>query len=285
MSVKIIIDSASDIDAEEAEKLGVVLIPMQIKFKDKEYADGVNLSHREFFEKLIESAELPKTSQINPFRFEEEFKRATADGSEVLAITISSKLSASFSSAREAAKKFGGKVRVVDSLNASLGERLLCLHALKLAHMGAGADEIAKELDGVKGNIRFIAVLSTLKYLKKGGRISALTAFTGEMLSIKPVVGVIGGEVKLVGKAVGSKRGNNLLNELVKKDGIDFGMPFGTVWSGLDDGTLKKYIEDSRAIWQDGTESVPEYMIGSTIGTHIGPGAIGVAFFSKNAGK
>lgn len=281
MSVKILIDSASDIDSEEAEKLGVILLSMQIKFKETEYLDGVNLSHREFFEKLIESAELPKTSQINPFRFEEEFKKATEDGSEVLAITISSKLSSTFTNAKEAAKKFGGKVCVVDSMNASLGERLLCLYALRLVQEGKHAKEIAGELEKAKYNIRFMAVLATLKYLKKGGRISAITAFTGEMLSIKPVVGVIGGEVKLVGKAVGSKRGNNLLNELVKKDGIDFAMPFGTVWSGLDNGMLNKYIEDSRSIWHGKTEEVPSYMIGSTIGTHIGPGAIGVAFFKE----
>lgn len=279
--VKILVDTASDIDSEEAEKLGVELIPMKVTIGEDEFLDGINLSHREFFEKLIESSDLPHTSQINPFQFEEVFGKLTADGSEVVAIILSSKLSGTYESAVSAAEKFGGRVRVVDSLNASLGERLLCLHAVALKKQGKTAAEIADELDIVKGRINVLAVLDTLVYLKKGGRISAVTAFAGEMLSIKPVVGVIGGEVKLVGKAIGSKKSNNLLNKLVAEKGIDFTMPYGVMYSGLDDVMLKKYVADSGALWKDSTESIPSYMIGSTIGTHIGPGAIGVAFFAK----
>lgn len=279
MSIKILVDSASDIDGEEAERLGVTLMPIKVRFKDKEYLDGINLSHTEFFEKLIESAELPKTSQINPYEFEKEFERLTADGSEVIAVTLSSKLSGTYKSAKTAAKKFDGKVFVVDSLNASLGERLLCLFALRMVSEGRTAKEIYGELNSAKHRIKLLAVLGTLKYLKKGGRINAITAFTGEMLSIKPVVGIQDGEVKLVGKAIGSKKSNNLLNGLVKKEGIDFSMPYGVMWSGLENTMLKKYIEDSSELWKGKTAEIPEYMIGSTIGTHIGPGAIGVAFF------
>ncbi len=98
---------------------------------------------------------------------------------------------------------------------------------------------------------------------------------------MKPVIGVIGGEVKLVGKAMGSKKSNNLLNKLVQEKGIDFEMPHCVIWSGLDDSLMKKYVADSAALWQDSISEVPSYMIGSTIGTHIGPGAVGVAFFAK----
>ncbi len=282
MAVKIVIDSASDIDLPEAEKLGVELVPMTIRFEDGEYSDGVDLTRVQFFEKLIENTELPHTSQINPFRFEEAFKRMTDGGDDVICITISSKLSGTYKSALEAAEKFGGSVRVVDSLNASTGERLLCLYALRLIGSGLSADQIAAELDGAKQRITVLAVLDTLAYLKKGGRISSLTAFAGEMLSIKPVIGVIGGEVKLVGKAIGSKKSGNLLTKLVKEKGVDFSMPYGVMWSGADDSLLKKYIEDSRALWEAETDSLPAYMIGSTIGTHIGPGAIGVAFFAAD---
>jgi len=282
MSVKIIIDSASDIDLNEAEELGIGLVPMEVRFAEEEFLDGINLSHKEFFEKLIESVELPKTSQINPYTFEEKINEFVGQGHEVVIITISSKLSGTHRSALEAAKKFDGKVFVVDSLNACIGERILCEYALKLIEQGLSAKEVAKKLDEVKSKINVLALLDTLKYLKKGGRISAITAFAGEMLSIKPVVGVIDGEVKMVGKAVGSKKGNNLLNSLVeKKGGIDFDMPFGVVWSGLDNSMLNKYIEDSGHLWKDFAKTVPAYMIGSTIGTHVGPGAIGVAFFEK----
>ena len=166
-------------------------------------------------------------------------------------------------------------------MNASNGERLLCLYALRLLKEGRSAREIYEELERVKGRINVIAVLDTLVYLKKGGRISPLTAFAGEMLSIKPVIGIREGEVRLLGKAIGSKKSNNLLNKLVKEKGIDFSMPYGVMWSGADDGTAKRYVEDSGALWKDSTDFIPSYMIGSTIGTHIGAGAVGVAFFEK----
>ena len=282
MSVKLIVDSASDINEQEANKMGVVMLPMDVRFGDEEFLDGVNLTPNMFYNKLIESSELPKTSQINPYRFEEAYKQIVDNGDDVVVITISSKLSGTYRSACEASKQFDGKVYVVDSLNACIGERLLVQYALRLIEGGKKASEIAEELNNVKSKINVMAMLNTLKYLKKGGRISAVTAFAGEVFSIKPVVGIINGEVKMVGKAMGSKKGNNLLNTLVeKKGGIDFDMPFGVVWSGVDDTVLKKYVDDSAHLWESYTENVPSYMIGSTIGTHIGPGAIGVAFFER----
>ena len=127
-----------------------------------------------------------------------------------------------------------------------------------------------------------MAMLDTLEYLKKGGRISAAVAFAGKLLSLKPVVAIVDGEVKLVGKAMGSKNGSNLLNKLVQeKGGINFSMPYGTVWSGLDNSSLKKYIQDSAHLWEGEVSCVPEYILGATIGTHVGPGVVGVAFFQK----
>lgn len=282
MAVKILVDSASDIGALEAKELGITMLPMLIGFGEEEYYDGVDLTPKAFFEKLIEDAVLPKTSQINPFRFEEAFAELTRNGDEVVAITISSKLSGTNASAVQAAEKFAGKVFVVDSLNAAIGERLLVQYALKLKDQGFTAKEIAAELNEKKKKINLMAMVNTLEYLKKGGRISAAVAFAGELLSIKPVIAIVDGEVKLIGKALGSKKANNLLNALVeKKGGIDFTMPFGVVWSGLNDSLLKKYIVDSEKLWKEAVEKVPAYEIGSTIGTHVGPGAIGVAFFEK----
>lgn len=281
MAVKILIDSASDFDAAEAKELGLELLPMEVEIGGKKYLDGVELTHRQFFEKLIESAELPRTSQINPFRFGEKFAELNEQGFDVVAITISSKLSGTYAGAVNAAKKFAGRVFAVDSLNASLGEKILCRYALRLLGQGASAQEIASELEQARRRINVLARLDTLHYLKKGGRISAITALAGQMLSVKPVIGIIGGEVKMVGKAIGSKKGNNLLNSLVEKKGVDFEMPFVVAYSGLDDSVLKKYIEDSRHLWEQRTDEIPVSPIGSTIGTHIGPGAIGVAFFEN----
>lgn len=279
---KVLIDSGSDVEQAEAEAMGVTLLPIQIRFGREEFLDGVNLSHREFFEKLIESNELPQTSQINEYRYEEALSRLTADGSEVVVITLSSRLSGTYANAVRAAAKFGGKVRVVDSLSACIGERILLQYALRLVKEGGSAAEIAAELDEKKSKIQLLAVLDTLKYLRKGGRISSVAAFAGEMLSIKPVVRVEKGEVRLAGKALGSRKGNNLLNQLVSTcGGIDFGMPVALAYSGLSDAVLQKYIADSEALWKGKTDALPTYMIGSTIGTHVGPGAIAVAFFAN----
>lgn len=115
-------------------------------------------------------------------------------------------------------------------------------------------------------------MLDTLEYLKKRRQVSSATAFAGELLSIKPVISVIDGEVKSIGKARGSKKGNNLLMELVEKSGgIDFDMPYTLAYSGNDDSMLKKYIEDSARLWQGKTEHLPILEIGATIGTHVGP--------------
>ena len=280
--VKLVVDSACDLEKAEADARGITLMPLLIRFGEDEYEDGVTLSHREFFEKLIETSELPKTSQINEYRFEEAFENLTADGSEVVCITISSKLSGTYSSAVKAAKKFESRVYVVDSLNACIGERILVDYADRLVKAGESAKEIVKKLEESKGKIHLLAVLDTLQYLRKGGRISSVTALAGEMLSIKPVISVVKGEVKLVGKALGSKKGNNLLNRLVDEcGGIDFSMPYTLGYSGLSEEFLLKYMRDSEHLYKEHTDHVPYYLIGSAIGTHVGPGAIAVAFFSK----
>jgi DegV family protein with EDD domain len=282
MSIKIITDSASDITQEEAEKLGIDVIPLIVSFGDEEYLDGINLSQKQFYEKLIETDTLPKTSQITPFRFTEVFEKLTSNGDEVIVITISSKLSNTYNSAVLASYDFEDKVYVIDSFTATAGEKILCEYALRLVKEGLDVKEIVNKLNEAKGRIRLLAVIDTLEYLKKGGRISRTVAFAGELLNIKPVISVEDGVVKLVGKARGSKKANNLLNELIDKKGsIDFTMPYTTLYSGLSDLMLKKYIEDEKHLWEDNTDNIPICNVGSTIGTHVGPGAIGVVFFSK----
>lgn len=120
--------------------------------------------------------------------------------------------------------------------------------------------------------------------MRKGGRISPTVAFVGDVLSIKPVISIVNGEVKLVGKARGSRNSNNLLMNLVSEcGGIDFNMPYGIIYSGLSDEYLKKYLNDSESLWKEHVkdiEDIPKYILGSTIGTHVGPNAIGVAFYA-----
>ncbi|MCR4618804.1 MAG: DegV family protein [Lachnospiraceae bacterium] len=284
MAIKILTDSASDITQEEAAKLGITVIPLVVTFGETSYRDGVDLDHSGFYSKLIETDEFPKTSQVTPFEFEGYYKKLTENGDTVLCITLSSKLSGCFQSANIAAEDFEGKVRVIDSLNVTVGQRILIEMALDLIGKGLSIDEIATKLEEEKKYIHLIALLDTLEYLKKGGRISATVASAGTLLNIKPVVAVVDGEVIFLGMARGSKNGNNKLMELVKKEnGINFSKPLSLAYTGHSRAMLDKYIEDSTSIYEDyikqGKE-LPIHTVGCTIGTHIGPGAIALAFFA-----
>lgn len=282
MSVRIIIDSASDLPAQTAKDLGLTILPLRTIFDNKEYLDGITLTPHQFYEKLIETDLTPTTSQIPPADYEAAFEQATANGNTVLCITVSSKLSGCCQSAHIAAERFGDKVVIVDSENVTIGEQLLVLRAVQLRSENWSAWEMAEILNHEKKRIRLIALLDTLEYLKRGGRISPTAAFAGALLSIKPVIAIEDGQIQLLGKARGSKNGNNKLIELVKNSsGIDFGRPFMLAYSGLTDALLQKYINDSRELYEGQAEYLPVCPIGSTIGTHAGPGAIGVAWFEK----
>ena len=282
MAVRFIIDSAADIIPAEANALGLVHLPLKVIFGEKEYSDSVDLTHNEFYEKLIESDEFPTTSQINPAVFMSAYQKIVDGGDTAVVITLSGKLSGTYQSAMIALDGFEDKVFVVDSESVCVGERILIQLGLRLRDQGLSAAEIAAELDMQKKHIRVLALLDTLEYLKKGGRISATVAFAGNLLSIKPVIAIDNGEVSLVGKARGSKKGNNLLRELITNcGGINFDKPFALAYSGLSDRLLQKYIEDSSEIWSSHAETLPISTVGCTIGTHAGPGAVAVAFFEN----
>ncbi len=282
MAVRFIIDSAADIIPAEAESLGLIHLPLKVIFGETEYSDSIDLTHKEFYEKLIENDEIPTTSQINPGMFISAYQKIVDEGDTAVVITLSGKLSGTYQSAMIALDGFEDKVFVVDSESVCVGERILIQQGLKLRDQGLSAAEIAAELDIQKKHVRVLALLDTLEYLKKGGRISAAVAFAGNLLSIKPVIAIENGEVSLVGKARGSKKGNNLLRELIANcGGINFDKPFALAYSGLSDRLLQKYIEDSSEIWSSHTETLPISTIGCTIGTHAGPGAVAVAFFEN----
>ena len=281
MKIRIITDSAADLPRPCRPE--VTVLPMAVTFGEEQFLDGVDLTHRQFYEKLIEGDALPTTSQINPAQFEEAFRQAVDAGENVVAILLSSKLSGTCQSARIAAEEFPGRVFVVDSENATIGEQILVLRALSLADQGLDAAAVAKRLEAEKQDIRLVALLDTLEYLKRGGRISPSVALVGGLLSVKPVVAVEHGEVVMLGKARGSKNGNNLLvQEIRKTSGVNFDRPYLLGYTGLEDSLLQKYIADSAALWTEHTDALPVGTIGGTIGTHVGPGAVAVAFFQQS---
>lgn len=279
MSIRIITDSASDILSPHRPE--ITILPLTITFGEKAYLDdGVDLTHRQFYERLIESDTLPTTSQISPSQFEDAFREAIDAGETVIAIVLSGKLSGTYQSACMAAQEFSEQIYIVDSESAAIGEQILVERAVELMDQGLEAAEIAQRLELEKKEICIVALLDTLEYLKRGGRISGTVALVGGLLSIKPVITLQNGEVVLLGKARGSKNGNNLLvREIQKTSGIDFSRPYRLGYSGLSDTLLQKYIADSRELWEGHTDSLPISTIGGTIGTHVGPGGVAVAFF------
>lgn len=279
MAVKIIVDSTADLLPQYRQQVEVV--PLTVCFGAEEFVDGVTIDHRSFYEKLVESDVLPTTSQATPDAFSRVFARVSAEGHSAVVLTLSSKLSGTCQSAMIAAIEYEN-IYVVDTGTVAIGSGILTQLALTLAAEGLEAKEIAARLEEEKKNIRVIAMVDTLEYLKKGGRISPAVALAGGILNIKPVLSVKDGEIVMLGKARGSRQGNNLLIQQIQMTGgIDFTKPLLMGYTGLTDAYLLKYIEDSRHLWAQGTEDLPYTMIGSVIGTHAGPGAIAAAFFVK----
>lgn len=274
--VRIITDSGSDCMAPYPENLTV--IPLTIHFGDEEYRDGVTIDHKTFYEKLTSGNQLPTTSLVPPGDFADAFRSAREAGETVVAVVLSSKLSGTYQSAVLAAGDFDN-VYVVDSLNATVGLQVLVKYALELAGRGLSAARIAQELEQAKGHVNLLGMPDTLEYLQRGGRISKTAAVLGGVLSIKPVLRLIDGVVVMIGKARGSKNGNNYLIQEVTRSGIDFSRPLCLGYTGLSDALLQRYIEDSRPLWEGKIDSLPISTVGATIGTHVGPGAIIVAFF------
>lgn len=280
MSVRIITDSASDMSPAEHPALAV--LPLSVTFGTDVYMDGVDIDHQRFYEMLVERDELPKTGQVNPYAFSQAIAEAREAGDEAVIITVGAKLSGTNQSARTAlAEAPGGDVFVVDSNNVTLGERVLVEYALRLVDEGRSAAQIAAAVEAVRDRVVVIGLLETLEYLVRGGRLSAAAGAVGTLLNVKPVVAAEDGLIVQLGKARSSKNGRNLLNQKVEQaGGVDFSMPLALGYTGLSDAVLKKYVEDSAALWAGHTEGeLPVHTIGATIGTHVGPGAVAVAFF------
>lgn len=279
MNIRIIVDSTADLTPEYKER--VQIVPLTVNFGDEEYIDGVTIDHKTFYEKLVESDVIPTTSQATPDAFINEFEKVKEAGEEAVVITLSSSFSGTYQSAIIAAGDYDN-IYVVDSTSVAMGSGILVELAVALLDEGKSAKEIAEILEEEKKKIVVVALVDTLEYLKKGGRVSSAVAIAGGILNIKPVLSVTNGEINMLGKARGSKMGNNLLvQEIEKAGGIDFSKPVLLGYSGISDALLQKYIEDSRHIWEGNLREVRYTTVGSVIGTHAGPGAVVVAFFKK----
>ena len=276
MSVRIVVDSTCDLVPALRERVSVA--HLTVHFGETDYVDGVELTAHDFYEKLATSKELPSTSQATPVVFGELFEEAVHAGHEVVCVTVSSKLSGTYQSAMIAADDFDGKVFVVDSENVAISSAILVEYALQLVDEGKSAKEIADELRAVSAKVRLFAVVDTLEFLQRGGRVSKTVAIAGGLLAIKPIIGIVDGKVAMVGKARGNKAANRQMNQEVEKLGIDLTKPVLLGYTGQDDSLLRKYMSECEGFWPADAKTM---IVSGVVGAHAGPGAVAVAFFAK----
>lgn len=284
MSVRIIMDSASDIRVDFAKEQGIGFAPLKTILAGTEYRDGIDIVPDVFYDKLKDMKELASTSQVSVAEFADLFREAVDAGDEVVAITISSGLSGTYQSATIAAADFPGKVFVVDSLSATSGEQVLMHHALRMRDAGKSAKEIFEELEVLKKRVVLFVRVETLEYLKRGGRVSKTAAFVGGMLHFMPLLTLNDvGKLETIGKARGAKMSHKLVNDSIAARGaIDFSEPVCITYAGdVSDGIVAAYLADSKEVYAGHEEELHVGQLGCVIGTHTGPGAIVLAFAVK----
>lgn len=281
MSIRIFTDSAADLEPKEFASYGIELIPLSITVDQRIYQADLKFNKADFFRMLEQSPIFPTTSQPAPADFETVFEEAREAGDEIVYISISSALSGTFQCAN-VVKAMGEfeHVHLVDSLSATLGQKLLVLHAAWLRDRGFGAAEIAARLDGLKHRIRIFAGLDTLEYLQKGGRLSKTAAGLGTLARIKPVVTVSqAGTVQVAGKALGKSKAMTQVAAMLAEDPPDPQFPIYGVYCCRQENLT----ELREKIAKNGV-TIPDEMcfnIGPVIGAHIGPGAYGVVYMAK----
>lgn len=275
--IRILTDSAADLGEAELSCPGVVVIPMAVTFADGEtFPDDGTLTRDEFFARLAADAKLPRTSQPSPAAYMQAFAEAADAGDSVVVITIAQKLSGTYQCACLAAEEADGTVCVVDSETATQGEALLVREALRLRDSGCTAAELAAHLEQFKKRIRVVAVVDSLKHLQKGGRVSAAVALVGGALGIKPVLSLYDSQIRLEDKGRGRPGALVAMFRLLERlGGADPAYGYTLLYS--DDRQLAApvhhYMHNNLHLTGGRVGQ-----IGATIGTHIGPRAVGVAF-------
>ncbi len=275
--IRIVTDSTSDLTQQYRRDNDIAMLPLTIHFESDSYRDNIDLSSKNFYSKLREAKNLPTTSQVPPGDFEDVFRPIVEKGDEVIAITISSLLSATHASAVLAAETVApDKIHVIDSTSATFGTALLIKRAIMLRDEGRlSAREIADELRALAPRVRIYAVVDSLKNLKMGGRLSGSAAFIGTLLGIKPLIEVKQGKVNAIARIRGEK---NIIKTLLKhfknaKPDLSYGVSFGNA-------DALEQMQNTIKAFEPFLQGVDIYTgdLGAVMGTHIGPGGVGIGF-------
>lgn len=276
MAVRIVTDSTADIPLEQAQALGITVVPLTVFFGEEAYLDGVELDNASFYRKLQESKALPRTSQPPPAAFQEAYTRLLNEGADgILSVHLSSKLSGTYQSACTARDSLPEHMRrmpieIVDSLSISVGMGIPILRAAQEAREGLSLKEIKAHVLDQLSRTRILAVLDTLEYVKRGGRIGGAKALLGNMLSVKPILSLKDGKVVPVEqprtRSKAYERIAQLLANMGKLESVAIGEASTDVGQQL-----------ATAIKATYSGNIPIYKLGAVLGTHSGPGTGAVA--------
>ncbi len=282
--IAVITDSNAHITPQEAEKLGISVVPMPFTISDETFYEGINLTREEFYEKMESGASIA-TSQPSPSDVMSIWDEALKTHDEVVYIPMSSGLSGSCQSARMLADDYDGKVQVVNNQRISVTQKRSVLDALEMAEMGMSAAEIREELEHVKYESSIYIMLDTLYYLKKGGRITPAAAAVGTLLRIKPVLQIKGERLDAFSKARTMNQGKNIMINAMKHD-------IETLYGGTDKENVWLYavhgnVPDQFAEFSQEVRAafpafkVQDDVLSLSIACHIGPGALAIACSKK----
>lgn len=277
--VRILVDSSSDYTVAETKEKNIELVSIKIAIGDKTYVDGYDLGRDEFYELLARSGKFPSTSQPSPQDFLDIFEEVKEAGDSLVCILLSSALSGTFQSATLAKNMVDyEQIYLIDSLSATYTIKVMADYACRLRAEGCDAQEIAKRVEALKSRVKVFAALDTLEYLARGGRISKAAAAIGDLANIKPIITISpAGTVEVLGKCLGKNKAISAVLKHLAELGADRSFPMYPIYSY---GT-ENCEAMTKKLLKEGYETDEMLQIGSTIGTHIGPGAFGIIFVAK----
>jgi DegV family protein with EDD domain len=277
MAIKLVTDSTAYLPEETIRRLDIQVVPLCVHFAQEEFKEGVELSNEEFYKRLQEAAQLPTTSQPSAGAFFEVFKVLADKGHEIVAITISSKLSGTWNSAMAAREMLPeASISIVDSLSTSIGLRHMIEAAGRAIASGATREEVVAKIEAVKESTYLLFVVDTLEYLAKGGRIGNAKAFLGTLLKVKPILILKDGAIEPLEQVRSKRKAHARMIELIENHIAANG-------SDIQVGLVHALVpEDAQALAQElsarlGGVPVSINDLGPVIGTHTGPGVVGVA--------
>ena len=276
--IRIITDSAADLSPAEYQKLNIICIPLTVMFGEDEFQENINLGKDQFYDLLLSREENPKTAQPSPQCLMDLFEEAHAAGDSAIYITLSSALSGTYQNAVMTKNLLGyEECYVVDSLNATGGQRMMLEYAARLRDEGKSAREIIAGIADIRSRITLFACIDTLEYLYKGGRISQTVFKLGTLANIKPIITVEkDGGIGIPAKAMGTRKGIDFQCKQAAAKPADPDFPFYVMYTNK-----PSVARDLAARLEAVGITVPEeriIQVGAAIGSHIGPNACGLVY-------